>query len=63
MDEKKTVLGSMKALEVGEQIIFPINMLFSIRSNASNINSQRGKKSLRTATSRNSQTITVYRIA
>lgn len=63
MAEKKSVMGVVRALEPGEKQSFPIEKLFSIRTLVSNINSQRGIKSLSTSTNRETKTITVQRIA
>ena len=63
MAEKKSVMGVVRALEPGEIQSFPIEKLFSIRTLVSNINSQRGIKSLSTSTNRETKTITVQRIA
>lgn len=63
MAEKKSVMGVVRALEPGEKQSFPIEKLFTIRTLVSNINSQRGIKSLSTSTNRETKTITVQRIA
>lgn len=56
-------LGSMKALKTGECVSFEIRKLATIRTNATNINTTRGKKSLTTKLDREKGTITVTRIA
>jgi len=52
----------MKALEVGQSVEFPIRSIWTIRSNASIINSIRGCKSLTTASNRELGVITVTRL-
>ncbi len=63
MDEKKSVMGEVRSLKLGETKSFPIEKLFTIRTLVSNLNSQRATKSLRTSTNRETKTITVQRIA
>lgn len=55
-------LGSMKALEPGEQVTFAIAKVLSIRANASVINATRGRRSLTTKMNREEGTITVKRV-
>lgn len=61
--KKISDLGSIKALEIGGSVSFPIAKLGSIRSNASNINAVRGYTSISTKIDRAQGTITAIRIA
>lgn len=63
MTETPSVLGSMRNLEIGQKVSFPIAKMLNVRSNAGNINSIRGYKSLTTQTDRLAGTITVTRIS
>ena len=60
-EEKVNILGSMKALEVGGCVSFPIERLTSVRASASLINATRRGQSLSTSINRESGTVTVTR--
>ena len=61
--KKVNVLGSMRALEEGEHVSFPLSKLMTVRSNAALINSTRGTLSLSTKIDREAGVVTVSRIA
>lgn len=61
--KKNSVLGSMRTLEEGQQVSFPLSKLMTVRSNAALINSTRGTLSLSTKIDREAGVVTVSRIA
>lgn len=55
--------GAIKALEIGQQVTFPIEKLHAIRTGVSDLNTINGSKYLTTTTDRTARTITVTRIS